>query len=83
MCIRDSINRHHYPRAEIDEALERPVVQRLCELIRLRNTHPAFNGRFELLDTPDDQLALRWQHQGRSVTLRVDLKAGRAQIDAD
>jgi sucrose phosphorylase len=77
------INRHHYPRAEIDEALERPVVQRLCELIRLRNTHPAFNGRFELLDAPDDQLALRWQHQGRSATLRVDLKTGRAQIDAD
>jgi sucrose phosphorylase len=77
------INRHHYPRAEIDEALGRPVVQRLCELIRLRNTHPAFNGRFELLDAPDDQLALRWQHQGRSATLRVDLKAGRAQIDAD
>ena len=77
------INRHHYTRAEIDAALERPVVRRLCDLIRLRNTHPAFNGRFEVLGAPDDQLALRWRHEGRSATLRVDLKAGRARIEAD
>lgn len=77
------INRHHYTRAEIDDALERPVVRRLCDLIRLRNTHPAFNGRFEVLGAPDDQLALRWRHEGRSATLRVDLKAGRARIEAD
>jgi sucrose phosphorylase len=77
------INRHHYSRAEIDAALQRPVVRRLCDLIRLRNTHPAFNGRFEVLDAPDAQLALRWQHQGRSATLRVDLQAGRALLDAD
>jgi sucrose phosphorylase len=77
------INRHHYTRAEIDAALQRPVVQRLCELIRLRNTHPAFNGRFEVLDAPDHTLAMRWQHLGRAATLRVDLRAGRAQVDAD
>lgn len=77
------INRHHYSRAEIDAALSRPVVRRLCELIRLRNTHPAFNGRFEVLDAPDAQLALRWRHQGRTATLRVDLGARRAVIDAD
>ena len=77
------INRHHYTRVEIDAALERPVVRRLCGLIRLRNTHPAFKGRFEVLDAPDDQLALSWRHEGRSATLRVDLKAGRAVIEAD
>ena len=77
------INRHHYTRAEIDAAMQRPVVRRLCDLIRLRNEHPAFNGRFEVLDAPDAQLALRWQHQGRTATLHVDLKAGRAVVDAD
>jgi sucrose phosphorylase len=77
------INRHHYSRAEIDEALSRPVVQRLCELIRLRNNHPAFNGRFEVLEAPDTQLVLRWQHQGRAALLHVDLKAGRAAVEAD
>jgi sucrose phosphorylase len=77
------INRHHYTPAEIDAALQRPVVQRLCELIRLRNSHPAFQGRFELLQSLEGELALRWQHQGRSATLRVDLKARRAEIEAD
>lgn len=77
------INRHHYTPAEIHTALQRPVVQRLCALIRLRNTHPAFQGRFERLESPDGELALRWQHEGRSATLRVDLVARRAAIAAD
>ena len=77
------INRHHYTPAEIEAALQRPVVRRLCELIRLRNTHPAFHGGFELLGSADDELALRWQHEGRSATLRVDLKTRRADIEAD
>jgi sucrose phosphorylase len=77
------INRHHYTPAEIEAALQRPVVRRLCDLIRLRNTHPAFNGRFELLDSAEGELALRWQHEGRSAALRVDLKSGRADIEAD
>lgn len=40
------INRHHYNTAEVTRALQRPVVQSLIELIRLRNSHPAFNGSF-------------------------------------
>ena len=40
------VNRHHYTPSEIEEALDRPVVRRLCELIRLRNTHRAFGGQF-------------------------------------
>jgi sucrose phosphorylase len=67
------INRHHYSRAEIDAALQRPVVQDLLELIRLRNTHPAFGGRFELQGGADDLLAMRW-HQGRAwIALTVGL----------
>lgn len=38
------INRHHYTSAEIDAALERPVVRELFALCRFRNTHPAFDG---------------------------------------
>ena len=37
-----AINRHDYTRAEIDAALERPVVRRILDLVRLRATHPAF-----------------------------------------
>jgi sucrose phosphorylase len=55
------INRHFYTRAELDEALTRPCVQRLFDLIRLRNEHPAFNGTFELGESPDDALELTWR----------------------
>ena len=70
------INRHRYTRAEIDAALERPVVQDLLALIRLRNSHPAFQGDF-LLDEPDgaDVLQLRWVHGNEFARLRVDFRA--------
>jgi len=70
------INRRHYTRGEIDEALQRPVVADLCELIRMRNSHPAFAGEFELVDTPDESLEMRWTAGDAVATLRVDLHSG-------
>ncbi len=71
------INRHHYTPAEIASASQRPVVQRLFELIRLRNTHPAFNGRFEVLPSVAHQLHLRWATEaGDEIVLAADLAAG-------
>ena len=70
------INRHHYTPAEIASAAQRPVVQRLFELIRLRNTHPAFNGRFEVLPSGAHQLHLRWSTEaGDEIVLEADLAA--------
>lgn len=72
------INRHHYTPAEIDAALQRPVVQRLAALIRLRNQHPAFSGQFDLLASPADRLHLRWTAaDGDWLSLQVEL--GRPQ----
>jgi sucrose phosphorylase len=68
------INRHHYSRSEIDHALGRPVVADLVELIRLRNTHAAFNGTFELLPTQDEVLELRWRLDDHFARLRIDLR---------
>jgi sucrose phosphorylase len=77
------INRHHYPRAEIDTALQRPVVQDLLELIRLRNRHPAFGGTFELQGGIDDLLAMRW-FQGRNwIALTVGLTQRTLLIEGD
>ena len=39
-----AINRHDYTSDEIEAALDRSVVRRLIDLVRLRNTHPAFEG---------------------------------------
>ncbi|MFM2121207.1 MAG: Sucrose phosphorylase, partial [Pseudomonadota bacterium] len=76
------INRHHYSRAEIEAHLQRPVVQQLLELIHLRNSHLAFNGRFEVLEAPAHVLALRWSEGAQSIALRVDLCSHEMVIDA-
>ena len=68
------INRHHYSRAEIKAAMQRPVVQDLLRLIRLRNRHPAFNGHFELQDSPPETLALQWTAGEHRATLCIDLR---------
>lgn len=68
------INRHYYTRAEIDRALERPVVARLCALIRLRNSHPAFAGAFEAAESPEDVLDLRWRNGVEFARLHVNLR---------
>jgi sucrose phosphorylase len=68
------INRRYYTPHEINEATNRPVVARLFELIRLRNTHPAFNGTFELAQSPDHVLDLRWRLGQEHAHLYIDLR---------
>ena len=72
------INRHHYTPAEIDVALDRPVVRDLVDLIRLRNRHPAFAGELRILPTPDHVVGLEWSHVGETARLVVDLRGGPA-----
>lgn len=67
------INRHHYTPAEIDAALDRPVVRRLLDLIRLRNTHPAFDGKFVLGDSPEESLELLWRQGDDFARLELEL----------
>ncbi|HEY8877573.1 MAG TPA: sucrose phosphorylase [Roseateles sp.] len=74
------INRHYYGEDEIARDCERPVVRRLIELIRLRNRHPAFGGSFELLDSSDDELSLRWQQGGDWAALRLDFRSGAHEL---
>jgi sucrose phosphorylase len=69
------VNRHHYSAAEIAEALDRPVVRRLGDIIRLRNTHPAFDGTLTVGGT--GELVMTWRNGEHEATLRADLGAGR------
>ncbi len=66
------INRHYYAAGEVEAALQRPVVRRLCALIRLRNSHPAFNGTFSMTASSSTALTLRWQHGADSAELHAD-----------
>jgi sucrose phosphorylase len=79
------INRHYYSRAEIDYALELPVVADLLELIRLRNSHAAFAGTFELTPSPEHVLDLRWRNGAQFAHLFIDLRtcAHRLQFSLD
>ena len=61
-----AINRHDYAIDEIGDALQRPVVRRLMNLIRLRNTHPAFGGELSVDTDAEESVCLRWQHPRRS-----------------
>ena len=75
------INRHYFTRQEIRTDLQRPVVQRLMELIRLRNKLSVFDGSFSIEDSAQDQLALRWDHADSWAALFVDMGRRRATID--
>ncbi|MGN6826842.1 sucrose phosphorylase [Paucibacter sp. M5-1] len=74
------INRHRYDEAEIAADLQRPVVQRLLALIRLRNSHPAFGGSFDC--SGDDQdLTLRWRADGvHEASLHVNFQTLEHQL---
>lgn len=68
------INRHDYSLSEIGQALTRPVVRNLLELIRFRSTHPAFDGSFSVLPSPEHILAIRWRKGRHTATLKADLR---------
>ena len=74
------INRHYYRRDEIDAALRQSVVTQLCELIRLRNTHRAFNGKFGSGSLGPSSLVLRWDDGDEFAELSVDFRDGRHQL---
>ena len=70
------INRHYYSRAEIEAELARPVVRSLLDLIRFRNTHPAFAGEFHLLPMRDHEISIEWRNGGSAMgSAWLDLKA--------
>jgi sucrose phosphorylase len=74
------INRHYYRRREIDSELTRPVVEALFDLIRFRNTHPAFAGEFRLLPSADHQIHVEWRNRDEWARLEADLNATTATI---
>ncbi|WP_019912092.1 sucrose phosphorylase [Paenibacillus sp. HW567] len=74
------INRHNYSVEEIDQALEKTVVQRLMKLIRFRNTCETFNGAFTVIPSPGEEVRLAWHKEGASCELYIDLQTYRTNI---
>jgi sucrose phosphorylase len=74
------INRHYYTAAEIETALSRPLVQKLIELMRLRNAHPAFAGQFQVEVPSEHQIRMQWSREGQWIALHADLSVPSASI---
>ena len=69
-----TLNGQRFSPGEITDALKKPVVKDLLDLIRLRNTCEAFNGAFDLLPSTDETLHLVWTHAGARAELFVDFR---------
>ena len=74
------INRHYYTNEELEISLKQPLVQRLIELIRLRNSHPAFNGEFHVEAPTENLIEMGWEEGEHWIKLSVDLSAPNANI---
>jgi sucrose 6(F)-phosphate phosphorylase len=74
------INRHNYSVDEVEQELQRPVVQHLIKLIRFRNEYDAFNGEFHVLDSEDCLLKLSWENKQNRCQLLADLNKCKATI---
>lgn len=76
-----SINRHDDSVPGVQEALARSVVQRLLALIRLRNTHPAFDGELSVAAS-GHVLRMRWEHEEGTCELEANMRAGTCTVRA-
>ncbi len=76
------INRTNLPLDEIERRLDNPVVQRQLELLRFRNSFPAFGFDSTLTIGGDDdtQLSLTWTSGDCSATLTADLRTFEYEI---
>ncbi|MCU7843313.1 MAG: glycosidase [Candidatus Thiodiazotropha sp. (ex Monitilora ramsayi)] len=68
------INRTTFRIADIEHGLTQTVVLDQLELIRLRNTSPAFDGDMEIIDTEPYQLHIVWRNCDDVLALKADLR---------
>jgi hypothetical protein len=71
------INRTNLTTADVEVGLRNPVVQQQLDLLRFRNTCPAFgfDATCTVVDTPANRLTLIWRKNGHMATLEADLAA--------
>jgi len=68
------INRTNLSMKDIQAGLKKKVVQQQLEIIRLRNTSKAFQGKVEFLKTSKEQINIRWTKEGAFAQLEANLK---------
>ena len=77
------INRTNLSREEAQRRLSAPAVQKQLELLRLRNTHPAFTEDAKIsVNAAGDQLQIKWENHAAQICLLADLAADSFEISA-
>lgn len=74
------LNRHNYTIDEIEQEVQRPVVKKLVELISFRNSHPAFEGTFDVGVCNDSEIVMSWNVSDNYARLIIDLENLSAEI---
>lgn len=74
------INRTTLSMNEIQSGLKKPSVLKQLELIRLRNTHKAFDGELTIQSKNESEFAFNWKYQDAFAELKVDLKSTTFQV---
>lgn len=74
------INRHNFTVEEVEDAVQKDVVQRLMQLIRFRNEYDAFNGEFSIVPCAQDEIMFTWKKDTLWCSLFIDLKSNHTVI---
>lgn len=75
------INRTNLSLVDVEKALEKPVVKEQLRLLKLRNTHPAFEGGAFKAESDGAHLSMSWEKDGKSISLKADLKEKNYEIN--
>lgn len=69
-----SLNRHNFSEEEVEERIKKPVLQRFYDIMRFRNSCPAFNGEFSAsAGEKQSELVLSWKKDNNTATLYCDM----------
>lgn len=74
------INRPYLSFEELKEQMKRPVVEKLFELIKLRNEHPSFSGDFHIDQSENHILHLSWRMGQDFSRLEIDIQKNQAVV---
>lgn len=73
-----NINRHYYSLSEIDQEVQRPVIQKLLNLLKFRNENDAFdlNGSINVETPTDHEIVITRENKNKTVqaTAKIDFK---------
>ena len=76
-----SINRSDFSPDEVDHLLRSEAATRQGRLLELRSTHPTFDARAPHIEqTSAAGFDIRWEHEGNSCRIQVDLDQVRARV---